>query len=232
MLRKKTNGVARRPQRASLLSKVSETSVDRRSFLRGSGLAIGGLATIGAIGGSVTKASAQSAVDGAVETIKSVCTHCSVGCTVLAEVDNGVWVGQEPGWDSPFNLGAHCAKGASVREHAHGERRLKYPMKREGGEWKRISWETAINEIGDKHAGHPQGRKRPGLGILARLRQAQQRASLPVPQVLWPSGAPITCDHQARICHSTTVAGVANTWGYGAMTNSYNDIHNSQARSS
>ncbi|MGB0957517.1 MAG: formate dehydrogenase subunit alpha, partial [Litorivicinus sp.] len=36
-------------------------------------------------------------------------------------------------------------------------------------------------------------------------------------------------DHQARICHSTTVAGVANTWGYGAMTNSYNDIHKSKA---
>src|SRR3712207_9390109 len=35
-------------------------------------------------------------------------------------------------------------------------------------------------------------------------------------------------DHQARICHSTTVAGVANTWGYGAMTNSYNDIRNSR----
>ncbi|MCG6283231.1 molybdopterin-dependent oxidoreductase, partial [Vibrio diabolicus] len=33
-------------------------------------------------------------------------------------------------------------------------------------------------------------------------------------------------DHQARICHSTTVAGVANTWGYGAMTNSFNDMHN------
>ena len=36
-------------------------------------------------------------------------------------------------------------------------------------------------------------------------------------------------DHQARICHSTTVAGVANTWGYGAMTNSYNDMMNSKA---
>ena len=36
-------------------------------------------------------------------------------------------------------------------------------------------------------------------------------------------------DHQARICHSTTVAGVANTWGYGAMTNSYNDMANSKA---
>ena len=35
-------------------------------------------------------------------------------------------------------------------------------------------------------------------------------------------------DHQARICHSTTVAGVANTWGYGAMTNSYTDIRNAK----
>jgi formate dehydrogenase major subunit len=35
-------------------------------------------------------------------------------------------------------------------------------------------------------------------------------------------------DHQARICHSSTVAGVANTWGYGAMTNSFNDMHNSK----
>ncbi|HKH34705.1 MAG TPA: formate dehydrogenase subunit alpha, partial [Beijerinckiaceae bacterium] len=35
-------------------------------------------------------------------------------------------------------------------------------------------------------------------------------------------------DHQARICHSTTVAGVANTWGYGAQTNSYNDIRNAK----
>lgn len=36
-------------------------------------------------------------------------------------------------------------------------------------------------------------------------------------------------DHQVRICHSTTVAGVANTFGYGAMTNSFNDIHNSKS---
>ena len=82
--------------------------------------------------------------------VKSVCTHCSVGCTVIAEVKNGVWVGQEPGWDSPFNMGSHCAKGASVREHAHNERRLKYPMKLVNGQWTRIKWDQAINEIGDK----------------------------------------------------------------------------------
>ena len=227
MLRKKTNGVARRPQRTSLLSNISQTSVDRRTFIRGSGLAIGGLAAIGATGGMVTGASAQKAVQGAVKTVKSVCTHCSVGCSVLAEVNNGVWVGQEPGWDSPFNLGAHCAKGAAVREHANGERRLKYPMKKAGGKWQRISWDQAIAEIGD---GMMNIRKESGPDSVYWLGSAkfsnEQAYLFRKFAAYWGSN---NVDHQARICHSTTVAGVANTWGYGAMTNSYNDIHNSRA---
>ena len=81
MLRKKTNGVASRPRNASVLSQIAAKSVDRRAFLRGSGLAIGGLAAVAATGGTVQKANAASASSGAVEIRKSVCTHCSVGCT-------------------------------------------------------------------------------------------------------------------------------------------------------
>ena len=173
------------------------------------------------------QATAQTAGVGAVELKKSVCTHCSVGCTVVAEVSDGVWVGQEPGWDSPFNLGAHCAKGAAVREHAHGERRLKYPMKKEGGEWKRISWEQAIDEIGD---GMMKIRDESGPDSVYWLGSAkhnnEQAYLFRKFAGYWGTN---NVDHQARICHSTTVAGVANTWGYGAMTNSYNDIHNSKA---
>ena len=227
MLRKKTNGVARRPQRTSILTDVAQTTVDRRAFLRGSGLAIGGLTAIAATGGTVTQATAATAANAAVETVKSVCTHCSVGCTVIAEVQDGVWTGQEPGWDSPFNLGAHCAKGAAVREHAHGERRLKYPMKKEGGEWKRISWEQAIDEIG---GGMMQIRQESGPDSVYWLGSAkhnnEQAYLFRKFAAYWGTN---NVDHQARICHSTTVAGVANTWGYGAMTNSYNDIHNSKA---
>ena len=227
MLRKKTGGLTRRAARTGLISEISNKSVDRRSFLRGSGLAIGGLAAISATGGAVTQASAQSAVNGAVETVKSVCTHCSVGCTVVAEVSNGVWIGQEPGWDSPFNLGAHCAKGAAVREHAHGERRLKYPMKKEGGEWKRISWEQAINEIGDKMLEVRDESGPDSVYWLGSAKHNNEQAYLMRKfAAYWGTN---NIDHQARICHSTTVAGVANTWGYGAMTNSYNDIHKSRA---
>ncbi len=227
MLRKKTNSVGQRAGRSSILGDVASKSVDRRAFLRGSGLAIGGLAAISATGGSVTQASAAAAVSGSVENIKSVCTHCSVGCTVIAEVSNGVWTGQEPGWDSPFNLGAHCAKGAAVREHAHGERRLKYPMKKENGEWVRISWDQAIDEIGD---GMMKIREESGPDSVYWLGSAKSNNEgaylFRKFAAYWGTN---NVDHQARICHSTTVAGVANTWGYGAMTNSYNDIHNSKA---
>ncbi|QEW19691.1 Formate dehydrogenase H [Marinibacterium anthonyi] len=227
MLRKKTNGAARRPLRTSILSDMGRTSVDRRSFLRGSGLAIGGLAAISATGGTVKPASAAAAATGAVDIRKSVCTHCSVGCTVMAEVSDGVWIGQEPGWDSPFNLGAHCAKGASVREHAHGERRLKYPMKKVGGEWVRISWDDAINEIGDQMLSIREESGPDSVYWLGSAKHSNEQAYLFRKfAAYWGTN---NVDHQARICHSTTVAGVANTWGYGAMTNSYNDIHNSQA---
>ncbi|MEY8881173.1 formate dehydrogenase subunit alpha [Donghicola sp. XS_ASV15] len=227
MLRKKTNGVARSTQRASLLSAAAEKSVDRRAFLRGSGLAIGGLTALGVTGGTVTKAEAQESVARAVDTVKSVCTHCSVGCTVVAEVDNGVWIGQEPGYDSPFNLGSHCAKGAAVREHAHGERRLKYPMKKVNGEWTRISWEQAIDEIGDKMMSIRDESGPDSVYWLGSAKHNNEQAYLFRKfAAYWGTN---NVDHQARICHSTTVAGVANTWGYGAMTNSYNDIHNSKA---
>ncbi|NNE82246.1 MAG: formate dehydrogenase subunit alpha [Silicimonas sp.] len=225
MLRKKT-GTARQSRSAPILGQVAEKKVDRRTFLRGSGLAVGGLAAMGATVGRVTPAAAQSAT-GNIEVVKSVCTHCSVGCTVLAEVDNGVWVGQEPAWDSPFNLGAHCAKGASVREHAHGERRLKYPMKLEGGEWKRVSWEDAINDIGDQMMAIRDESGPDSVYWLGSAKHSNEQAYLIRKfAAYWGSN---NIDHQARICHSTTVAGVANTWGYGAMTNSYNDIHNSRA---
>ncbi len=226
MLRKKTNGVARRPQRTSLLSNIAEKSVDRRSFLRGSGLAVGGLATIGAFGGTVAQAESHAMVDSAVSTVKSICCNCSVGCTVIAEVDNGVWVGQEPGFDSPFNLGAHCAKGAAARDAAHSERRLKYPMKKENGEWKRISWEQAIDEIGDQMGDIREESGPDSVYWLGSAKFNNEQAYLFRKfAAYWGSN---NVDHQARICHSTTVAGVANTWGYGAMTNSYNDIHNSK----
>ena len=227
MLRKKKSGVANGPQSSSFIGKAAETVVDRRAFLRGSGLAIGGIATAAALVGSNVAPAKAAGAGIASEIRKSVCTHCSVGCTVVAEVQNGVWTGQEPGWDSPINLGAHCAKGASVRETASGERRLKYPMKLAGGKWVRVSWDDAINEIGDQMLDIRKKSGPDSVYWLGSAKHSNEQAYLF--RKFYAYWGTNNGDHQARICHSTTVAGVANTWGYGAMTNSYNDIHNSKA---
>ncbi|SNB58227.1 formate dehydrogenase major subunit [Marinobacter sp. es.042] len=226
MLRKKTNGVAKGSRAGSLLSSLAAKTLDRRQFLTTSGVAVGGLAALSLTSGRV-EAAAPATGGGEVVVKKSVCTHCSVGCTVEAEVQNGVWTGQEPGWDSPFNMGAHCAKGAAVREHAHGERRLKSPMKMVNGQWQKISWDTAINEIGDKMLEIREQSGPDSVYWLGSAKFNNEQAYLYRKfAAYWGTN---NVDHQARICHSTTVAGVANTWGYGAMTNSYNDIHKSKA---
>src|SRR6187200_2944835 len=108
MLIRKTDRQRPRNSFAQALPHASETGLDRRSFLRRSGLAAGGLAALGTVPlASVRKAEAgPPAKPGAAVSIrKNICTHCSVGCTVVGEVSEGVWIGQEPGWESPINRG-------------------------------------------------------------------------------------------------------------------------------
>jgi formate dehydrogenase major subunit len=229
MLIKRTERQLRRRSIADALHAKTESSVDRRAFMRRSGLLAGGLAALGSLPlGSVRQAEAgPPAKPGTAVTIrKSICTFCSVGCTIAAEVADGVWIGQEPAWDSPINRGSHCAKGAAAREVAHGDRRLKYPMKLVNGQWTRISWDAAINEIGDKITAIRQKSGPDAVYWLGSAKFSNEDAYLYRKlAAFWGTN---NVDHSARICHSTTVAGLANTWGYGAMTNSFNDIRNSK----
>ena len=211
------------------------SAVNRRTFLRNSGMTAGGAALAVSAGPAMLK-KAHAAEEGGdtkpkagIETTKvhSICTHCSVGCGVIAEVQEGVWTGQEPDNGSPLNLGGHCAKGASVREHGHGERRLKHPMKKVAGKWVQMSMDDAIAEISAKMMTIREESSPDSVYWLGSAKFNNEQSYLFRKFAgLWGTN---NVDHQARICHSTTVAGVANTWGYGAMTNSYNDMHNSKA---
>jgi formate dehydrogenase major subunit len=204
-------------------------TMDRRSFLRRSGLGLGaGLATSQlTLVRKAQAADAPAAAGDAKPVIRrTVCSHCSVGCAVDAVVENGVWTRQEPVFDSPLNLGAHCAKGAALREHGHGDYRLKTPMKLVDGKYQKISWDQALNEISAKMLELKKASGPDSIFVVGSSKHNNEQSYLLRKWVsLWGSN---NCDHQARICHSTTVAGVANTWGYGAMTNSYNDMRNSK----
>ncbi len=217
----------------SLLNKIGSrlgATMDRRAFLKRSGIGVGAGAVAGSLPfGMVRKAEAAAeggTAGGPIEIKRTICTHCSVGCATDAVVQNGVWVRQNPVFESPINLGAHCAKGAALREHGHGEYRLKYPMKLVDGKYQKISWDEALDGITKKMLALREENGPDSVFFIGSSKHNNEQAYLLRKWVsMWGTN---NTDHQARICHSTTVAGVANTWGYGAMTNSYNDMQNTK----
>lgn len=224
MLKKKRSG---QTGSAALAQLTRTEGMSRRRFLEASGLA--SAACVGGMALKAPRVRAQQAAPGRRSAVmkKTICPFCAVGCSLWAEVENGVWVGQEPAFESPVNLGTHCAKGAATRELGLGERRLKYPMKLEGGKWKRISWDQAIDEIGDKLLKIRKEKGPDSVYWLGSAKFSNEMAYLHRKFAsFWGTN---NNDHQARICHSTTVAGVANTFGYGAMTNPFNDMHHSKS---
>ena len=74
---------------------VLGAAIDRRTFLRRTGMALGGAAVAGGLAPRMIQRAEAVATGAAGEVVtkKSVCTHCSVGCGVIAEVQGGVWTG-------------------------------------------------------------------------------------------------------------------------------------------
>jgi formate dehydrogenase major subunit len=125
--------------------------LNRRNFLRAAGIGGLGAGLYGLAGPSLVKeVEAQGQTEPQppkLAQFKTICTKCAVGCGLIGEVQNGVWVGQEPWFEHPVNQGSLCSKGAAARSAVISEKRLRYPMKLEGGKWRRLSWDQALSEV-------------------------------------------------------------------------------------
>ena len=127
--------------------------VGRRSFMKMAAVATAFGVTSSFASTNVTREATEAEVKnpfpGSKE-VKTICTACSVGCGVIAEVQNGVWVRQEVATDHPVSLGGHCCKGADMIDMVRSEVRLKHPMVKKAGKWHRISWDEALDGIASK----------------------------------------------------------------------------------
>lgn len=130
---------------------MSDAKIGRRSFLKLAALGAGATAAFGKDNQTLKKASEMNAepYPGS-KRVRTICSICSAGCGIEAEVKDGVWVRQDMAMYHPISQGSHCCKGIDQIDLTKSKQRIKYPMKRVNGKWQRISWETAINEIGDK----------------------------------------------------------------------------------
>ncbi|PAF43829.1 formate dehydrogenase [Helicobacter sp. 11S03491-1] len=125
----------------------------RRSFLKmtalGLGISAGSLVASEGVVRQATKQELTEAYVGSSK-IKTICAACSVGCGIIAEVKDDVWLRQDVAQDHPVSLGGHCSKGADMIDSVRSAKRIKYPMKKVNGKWERVSWENALDEISTK----------------------------------------------------------------------------------
>lgn len=84
------------------------------------------------------------------QVIKTDCALCVNCCGIDAFVSRGKFVKVKGMKEHPVNRGGLCPKGANLVAYAYAADRLKYPMKKENGDWKRITWDEALNTIAAK----------------------------------------------------------------------------------
>ncbi len=89
-----------------------------------------------------------------VTVLKSVCRSCHGGCGVLLHVRDGALLKVEGDRESPLNHGRLCPIGTVTTDLVYHPDRLKYPLRRKGkrqsGDWERISWDDALDEIAER----------------------------------------------------------------------------------
>jgi anaerobic selenocysteine-containing dehydrogenase len=84
---------------------------------------------------------------------KTGCVLCAQNCGLEVEIENNRIVKVKGDKSNVRSEGYVCRKGMNIANHQHNADRLKYPLKRVGSTFERISWEQAIDEIGAKLKG-------------------------------------------------------------------------------
>lgn len=154
--------------------------------------------------------------------VPTICPYCGTGCGLNFVVKNDKIVGVEPYKRHPVNEGKVCPKGNFGYEFINREDRLTTPLIKENGEFREASWDEALDLVANKlkEVSDEDPNK---VGFYACARSPNE--NIYITQKL----ARVACgtqnvDHCARICHGPTVAGLATTFGSGAMTNGFDSI--------
>lgn len=178
----------------------------------------------------------------------NVCCYCSGGCGTICSVRDGKLINVEGDPDNPNNLGGLCPKGAGLlglssivtkdRRLVSHPHRLTQPLVRRPGstQWEPIAWSQVIDEIAhrikktrdENYTATEDGITVNRCDAIASYGAAQlNNEEAWLVQKFARSLGAVQIDNQTRVCHSSTVSGLAPSFGRGSMTNLWSDFQNS-----
>lgn len=171
--------------------------------------------------------------------VRTTCGYCGVGCQFDLNVRDERIAGVTSTSEAPVNGHSLCVKGRYGFDFVHHEERLLRPRVRrylldevslqdrptDRGPWEEVSWDVALSITSKRFAQIRRESGSQAFGVLSSAKCTNEENYLMqkfARQVLGTNNV----DHCARLCHSSTVAGLAMAMGSGAMSNSMDDVAN------
>jgi len=156
--------------------------------------------------------------------VATTCPYCGVGCGMYLGIRDGNIVSVSGDRDNPTSKGRLCVKGRyGITEFVHHSERLTTPLIRRNGELTEATWDEALELVAAKLASY-------GSDEVAVISSAKctNEDNYVIQKLARAVLGTNNVDHCARLCHSPTVAGLLQSFGSGAMTNSIGEISDAQ----
>ena len=154
--------------------------------------------------------------------VKTTCAYCGVGCGMYLGVRGGSIVNVRGDRANPANQGRLCVKGRFGHDYVSHPERLTSPLIKRDGKFVEAGWDEALDLVASKLAPY-KGDAFAALSSAKCTNEENYVFQKFVRQVMGTNNV----DHCARLCHSPTVAGLAQSFGSGAMTNTIAEIAHS-----
>ncbi len=155
--------------------------------------------------------------------VHTTCNYCGCGCGFDLNIKDGKVIKVTSNPASVVNGINLCVKGRFGNDYIQREDRLTTPLIRKNGKLEPASWEEALQLISDRFKAIKEKEGSDSLAVLSSAKCTNEENFLLMKFARAVLGTN-NVDHCARLCHSATVAGLAQSFGSGAMTNSIKEI--------
>ncbi len=153
----------------------------------------------------------------------TICPYCGTGCTLHLISRNGRLIGVEPSTTHPISRGGLCVKGWNAFAFVGHPDRLTTPLVRRNGTLTPATWDEALDRVvsGLAEVQSQYGRNAVMFASSAKATNEENFLLMKLARRVFGTN---NIDHCARLCHSSTVTGLVQAFGSGAMTNTVDCI--------
>ncbi len=161
------------------------------------------------------------------QSVRTTCPYCGVGCQQMLHVKNGKIVHISAVENAEPNQGRLCVKGRFGYDFISSPDRLKTPLIRTNGVLEPASWDEALDLVASTFSRIIAEHGPDAVAGVSCARSINED-SYQMQKLFRAVFKTNNIDHCARVCHAPTVAGLATTFGSGAMTNSLKEVKNAK----